>query len=118
MPSSQGADDAIDPLLEDPVINAFVLKNDLTHDQTAGPRHQQPSSSSRRGRTLRGPPRPLRMQLATARDDPRPRHLRQGDRGLPTGSAGSNNVRFRARADRTRPTCRARCSRRTSPTST
>lgn len=28
-----GADDTIDRLLEDPVIRAFVLKNDLTHDQ-------------------------------------------------------------------------------------
>jgi len=33
-PSATGADDAIDRLLEDPVINAFVLKNDLTHGET------------------------------------------------------------------------------------
>jgi primosomal protein DnaI len=30
---SGGADDVIDRLLEDPIVNAFVLKNDLTHDQ-------------------------------------------------------------------------------------
>ncbi|MFH0993675.1 MAG: primosomal protein DnaI [bacterium] len=29
---AEGADDTIDRLLEDPIVNAFVLKNDLKHD--------------------------------------------------------------------------------------